>query len=223
MRAHAPYAGASEIESALARTAGPVEGVRFGRIDARAALDALGQPSPRLEPQIVGRALVGRTLEAFDGIWAGAGVLTEYRWERCRGGACEAVSIGRSYVVQPSDAGAALRIVASAVSLAPAVSPQTDLIPLRPRNLSRPSISGRPLVGATLIGQRGTWSGTSAKFEVHWVRCRDRACRTQTWIGGRARYRVGWSDRGHLLRFVVAATNEAGSATASSRPSRRVG
>ncbi|MFL6035307.1 MAG: hypothetical protein ACJ74I_09535 [Gaiellaceae bacterium] len=72
LRAHAPFATVSQIDSALARTARPVAGVRFGLLDAYAALQALGQPAPRFEPTIEGAADVGETLTAHTGIWAGA-------------------------------------------------------------------------------------------------------------------------------------------------------
>ena len=52
--ARSPYASVSQIETALEHTAHPVAGVRFGSVDAFAALEALGQPPPRLEPSIEG-------------------------------------------------------------------------------------------------------------------------------------------------------------------------
>src|SRR3954447_22425261 len=64
LRARAPFATVGQIESALARTARPVTGVRFGVVDAYAAVQALGQPAPRFEPTLDGVADVGETLTA---------------------------------------------------------------------------------------------------------------------------------------------------------------
>ena len=74
LRAHAPYASADELEDALARTARPIPGARHGLIDAAAALAALGRPEPKLRPVVIGTPVVGRPLEAFSGLWSGAGV-----------------------------------------------------------------------------------------------------------------------------------------------------
>ena len=50
LRTQAPFATADELESALARTAGPTPGTRHGLVDAAAALAALGRPEPHLQP-----------------------------------------------------------------------------------------------------------------------------------------------------------------------------
>jgi subtilisin family serine protease len=219
-RARAPFSSASQIEAALERTARPVAGVQFGLVDAFAALQALGEPSARLEPSIVGHPATGRTLEAFSGIWSGAGLDVAYRWERCRD-ACEPVGSRQAYVVAPGDEGARFRVIASAPDVAGATSALTALVPIPPRNVAPPSVLGRVTVGSTLTGSRGSWSGTSLTFTSHWMRCRDDACRHRAWAGYGARYRLRDADRGHALRFVVTATNEAGTATASSARTRR--
>jgi hypothetical protein len=222
MRARAPLATVSQIEAALEKTARPVEGVRFGLVDALGALQTLGQPSARLEPSIVGHPAGGRTLEAFSGIWSGAGVDVAYHWERCRDDVCEPVGSEPAYLVTLPDQGARLRVMASAAGVASATSDLADVVPVRPRNSSSPFISGRPVVRATLTGNRGAWSGTSLTFSAHWVRCRDVSCRHTVWVGAGSRYRLRSADRGHALRFVVSATNEVGTATATSRSSRPV-
>ena len=111
LRAHAPFASAQQIEEALERTATPVAGIRFGRVDAFAAMQALGQPSLRVRPVIEGFAGVGRTLRAYTGVWSGSGATFEYRWIR---GSAKAVGSGASYTLRRADRGRRLRCVVTA-------------------------------------------------------------------------------------------------------------
>jgi subtilisin family serine protease len=114
MRAQAPFASAQQIETALERTATPIAGVRFGRVDAYAALHELGTPALKLRPAIDGHAYVGATLEALSGVWAGADVELTYRWERCRAQACTLVGRAQSYRLLKADRGRRLRVVIGA-------------------------------------------------------------------------------------------------------------
>jgi subtilisin family serine protease len=223
LRTQAPFATVGQLEAALAESARPVAGTRFGRVDALGALLRLGRPGPMLEPTIEGQALPGRTLTASSGIWAGAGLEVSYRWERCRGERCEPAGTGRSYDVGSLDGGARLRVVLSAPGADEAVSPTTPAVPTAPRNLTAPAIAGQPVVGATLRGRVGAWSGGGAlSFLYRWERCRDASCRARSLVGQGRSYRVRASDRGFRLRFTVTTTNEAGRATASSAPTRPV-
>jgi subtilisin family serine protease len=114
LRARAPFATVGAIETALARTAKPVAGVRFGRVDALAALQRLGRPVARLVPAIEGAPYVGGTLTAYTGVWSGAGLKPVYRWARCRGTKCAPAGTGRTYEVQVADVGRRLRVTLSA-------------------------------------------------------------------------------------------------------------
>jgi hypothetical protein len=222
MRARAPFATAAQIEAALEATATPVGGVRFGRVDALAALERLGRPGPTLEPTIEGTPLPGRVLTASSGVWSGAGLEVSYRWERCQNG-CEAAGAGRTYTVQPADGGSRLRVILSAPGAEDATSGATAVVPTPPRNLAAPVISGRLAVGATLRGSPGTWSGgTPFAFLYRWDRCRDTSCSASTVVARSRSYRLREADRGRRLRFTVIAGNAAGRATASSALTRRV-
>jgi hypothetical protein len=222
LRTQSPVATVAQLEAALAQSARSLPGTRFGRVDAFAALQRLGRPRPTLEPTIEGAALPGQTLTAYSGVWAGAGLQIAYRWERCRE-ACEAAGGDRTYVVRPEDGGARLRVVLSAPGAEGAVSPATSLVPTRPRSLSAPTISGRSVVGATLRGRLGTWSGGGTLAFLHrWERCRDAACRTSSVVGRSRTYRLREPDRGRWLRFTVIAVNDAGRTIASSVPTRRI-
>ena len=167
LRARAPFATVSEIESALARTARRVAGVRFGLVDAYAALQALGQPAPHFEPSIEGAVGVGSDVDRVHGrlvrraTRAGVRVAALPRSELRHGRRRDGLTASAR-----ADRGAALRVSVSAPGIATAVSARTTLVPQRARNESRPSISGRPRVGETLRAGRGSWSGTTLSFSA---------------------------------------------------------
>ena len=128
LRAHAPFASAQQIEDALERTALPVAGIRFGRVDAFAAMGALGQPALRVRPAIDGFAGVGRTLRAYTGVWSGAGAAFEYRWVR---GSGRVVGREATYTLRRADRGNRLRCVVTArfgASVSTAISPRTGRV-----------------------------------------------------------------------------------------------
>jgi hypothetical protein len=217
LRAHAPFASADELERALTASARPVAGTQFGLVDAAAALRALGSPRPVLRPAIVGEAIAGRTLEAFSGIWSGAGISAAYQWERCAGDACAAIAgaTGFSYTPTKRDAKSELRVTVSAAALDSATSPRTVAVAVPPRVLQHPRIVGRARVGSRLRAQVGTWEGTDLKLSVSWQRCRQRACAPAA-LG--RRYTVRRRDRGYRLEVEVVGSNGTGRVTASSKP-----
>jgi hypothetical protein len=219
LRAHAPYATADDLERALAATAHPVVGTRYGLVDAAAALERLGQPSPTLHPVVLGEPVVGEELEGYSGLWSGAGIAPRSRWERCRD-ACAPI-LGATtlrYTPRPEDAGFTIRLALSAPGLAEALSPATKAVGARPALTARPSVVGRPRVGARLVARVGSWAGTSLRYAIAWQRCRQ-GCSP---AGRGASYGVRPRDRGWRLRIEVTAANDLGSATAFSRQSARV-
>jgi hypothetical protein len=220
LRAHASFATAAEIEAALAATARPVPGTRFGLVDAAAALAWLGSPSPRLGPVILGSAVAGQELEAWSGLWSRSGLAVALQWQRC-GSSCKAIpdATDPRYTATRADAGYALRVVASAAGVGGAASPRTDAVAAMPLAAGRPSIAGTPRVGSQLEARPGAWTGTSLVFSTRWLRCRGDACST---AAEGARYRVRSRDRGARLLLEVRAANALGRATARSLPTRVV-
>ena len=222
LRARAPFATATELENALLHTARLVSGTHFGLVDAAAALIAVGQPSPHFAPTIVGTADAGQTLRAYSGVWVGAGLEIDYRWQRCRSERCEPVGQGRMYAVRRQDRGYRLRAVLTAAGIETPASVSTAVVPEAPRNASRPVISGRAVVGALLVGHRGSWTGKGVGFDYRWIRCRSADCRRGSVVSRTSNYRLRVADRGRRLRLVVTATSSAGKATASSRPTTTI-
>jgi hypothetical protein len=84
-----------------------------------------------------------------------------------------------------------------------------------PKNIKRPKISGKPRVGAKLKCSRGKWSGHPTRFRYQWKR-NGKKIKHAT----KARHKVTTKDAGKKLTCTVAATNAAGTATATSRPVR---
>jgi subtilisin family serine protease len=131
LRSQAPFASVAGLERALESTATPVAGVRFGQIDAFAALKAAGSPAPRLAATIVGLPYVGGRLSGYDGVWAGARVGAAYRWIRCRAPACgggTTVGTGSTYTIRARDRGHRLRLVVTAPGLETARSVATSRV-----------------------------------------------------------------------------------------------
>jgi len=219
MRSQAPYASAAQLEAALASTARPLEGVRQGFVDAAATLASLGSPGPSLQPVVLGLPATGGRLEAFVGVWSGAGLAVRYRWERC-GESCAAIDGATSpqYVPTPDDVGLRLRVGATLESGVWIDSAQTAVVLEQPRSLTRPSVAGRPRVGAVLVARPGSWAGSELTYSVAWQRCKGRCILA----GGGLRHRVRARDRGYSFRISVSASNAAGSATALSPRTNRV-
>jgi subtilisin family serine protease len=206
LRANAPYASVAQIEDALETTAKPVAGIRYGLVDAAAALRALGRPAPRLLPVVTGFPGIGSTLTAASGIWSGSGLPVSYHWERCVATGCEAAGDGATHVVAVADAGAHLRVAESAPGVASATSAQTALVLAAPRVEQAPTISGRPRVGQTLTADPGSWSGTNLTYTYAWLRCL-KSCWSAKTVGRRLSYRLRPADRGARIKFVVTAVN----------------
>jgi Glycosyl hydrolases family 18 len=90
-----------------------------------------------------------------------------------------------------------------------------------PRNVRLPTISGSKVVGRTLSARRGTWAGRPGRFRFTWQRCNGGRCRAVRGAHRRT-YRLGRKDAASRVRVVVTASNAAGSASASSAPTRAV-
>jgi hypothetical protein len=87
-----------------------------------------------------------------------------------------------------------------------------------------PRITGRARVGRVLSGSRGSWSFSPTGFRYQWLRCNAHggSC-SSIRHATQATYRLTRADVGHRLRLRVTATNTAGSKTAVSATSARVG
>ncbi len=100
------------------------------------------------------------------------------------------------------------------------ISNPTASVPL---NTSLPTISGAPKEGKTLVASTGSWSGSPTSYAYQWRRCDSSGASCADIAGATASsYLLGSADVGKTLRVVVTATNSAGSASATSDPSKIV-
>src|SRR3954451_11727904 len=91
-----------------------------------------------------------------------------------------------------------------------------------PQNVRLPRIMGTKLVGHRLTATRGTWTGKPTRFRFSWQRCRRGRCGS---VHGahHSVYRIATRDTGAQLRVVVVAWNKAGSSSAASAPTGKIG
>jgi hypothetical protein len=93
-----------------------------------------------------------------------------------------------------------------------------------PRNTTEPRVSGTARVGEVLRTTRGTWTGTQPiTYEFRWYRCEGRGAAdasdcTRIANANNAAYTLRQADAGFRIRSQVVATNDDGTATATSNP-----
>ena len=177
-------------------------------------------------PAIAGTPTIGQTLTATAGTWTGTPAPTfAYQWRRCDAAGSGCVDIagatGTTYVVQPADAGATLRVRVSATNAAgtaSATSPASGVVATAPANVTPPSITGTVAVGSPLAGSVGAWSGVPVPtFAFQWQRCDFQGNGCMAIAGATsATYTIQAADVGSTLRVQVVATNAAGTASAVS-------
>jgi hypothetical protein len=85
-----------------------------------------------------------------------------------------------------------------------------------PSNVVAPSVSGSAVAGQTLTASTGSWSGSGIKYAYQWRRCGN-GCVSVAGATGSS-YLLGAPDVGYTLEVVVTASNNNGSASATSSP-----
>lgn len=185
-------------------------------------------------PRIVGDAVTTKLLTAVAGIWGGdKPTAFAYQWERCdaAGGNCVPLPAAtrQTYTPLPADVGHALVVAVTAtnsIGAATALSAATKAAVAStaasassPAPLSTPRIIGTPQAGRPLTSTVGNWQGAPTHFSYQWRRC------NQSGTGcapikntSAASYTPLAPDIGHTLSLAVAATNTAGTTTASAAP-----
>ena len=182
-------------------------------------------------PAITGTATVGSTLTSSTGTWTGdAPIAFTYLWQRCDAtpSVCGAITgaSAQTYVPVTADVGGRLLVAVTATnatgsvtsfSSATAVIP-APVVPVAPGNTVSPSITGSAVVGSTLTGASGTWTGTAPVTSVQsWQRCDAAGANCAAITGATAlTYAPVAGDVGSTLRLSVTSSNAVGSQTVAS-------
>jgi hypothetical protein len=181
-------------------------------------------------PAISGIAQEGETLTATSGSWNGTPPLTyAYQWQNCdaAGSSCVAISgaTGPTLVPEAGSVGQTIRVAVTASNAAGASTAEASqsavVADASPLNGAPPSIGGTAIVGDTLTGAHGSWSGTEPiAYGYQWQSC-DIAGHGCASISGAtaSNYTPVEADVGHTLRLAITASNALGSTVAASAPS----
>lgn len=185
-------------------------------------------PENRLAPRIDGFPQVGKVLRAAPGRWLRErGLVFTYQWQLCSTeGKCTEIAGANDRInaVRARDVGQTIVVVVTATNddgTAKAPSKATRAITAQKEGVPtagvRPTITGQPKPGSTLMAQAGTWEGEAMiEYAFRWRRC--------TSLGGacvelrqtKPTYVVTTKDQGHTLRVLVSAENELGTGAALS-------
>lgn len=181
-------------------------------------------PVDTSSPGLSGQPVAGLTLTASHGEWEGSPVRYVYQWQRCTT-ECETIAgaTAATYTLDNDDVGARIEVevtAADASGATSATSSPTAAVAAAtvPSNVTAPAISGEAQDGQTLRASPGEWSGTSASaYGYQWESCNEdgRECAAIEGASG-PEYALGPGDVATALRVLVTATNDAGSAQASS-------
>jgi hypothetical protein len=193
-----------------------------------AAVAVAGDDPP--SPTISGEPRVGATLTASPA--------DLYKWQRCDPSAalCSAEADrndagwseianasgpeASTYTPTTGDLGLLLRVLAKYTSLGSKYAPSPPVGPvegaLPPTNVTRPSISGKPIVGETLTGDDGAWEGDELTLSLQWQRLNT----SGTWedIPGATgqSYTATSADMNRRIRLRVIASGPGGTSAAYS-------
>jgi hypothetical protein len=193
------------------------------------AARSLVAPTNSVAPSISGTAVVGQTLTAANGTWAGTAPITyAHAWQRCNtsGQKCQAISgaTESTFHLTNTDLGHTIIIVVTATNVDGKLavnSLATKAVTTasgKPASTKPPKISGTATVGAVVSASTGTWSGDEPiTYSYQWQSC-DVNGNSCTNIGGEtaASYTIPKAEAGKTLRVQVTATNSRGNAKAIS-------
>src|SRR4051794_16976650 len=187
-------------------------------------------------PSISGGTTTGSTVTANPGTWTGSAPITyQYQWQICndKGAACHDITgaTAQTYAIKDADQGNTLRvrvIASNADGSKSATSPSSAGIAsggTGPASTQAPSISGTAAEGSTLTADTGNWTGTAPiAYAYQWQVCdaNGNGCKD---INGATKqtYQPQKNDVGSTFRVRINATNAAGSTSATSAPTAKVG
>ncbi len=173
-----------------------------------------GAPRNTTPPRITDSAAStdGSPLVCNPGTWTGGTASYAYRW--LRDGVVRPGVSGSSYDLVAADDGTEITCRVTATNAVGSTSVTSDPwyvgTPTAPVSATPPTITGTPKRDNTLLCSTGSWTGTpSPRFSYVWLRDSVQVADTPS-------YRVRSADLGASLSCTVIATNQAGSASATS-------
>ncbi|MCE1174373.1 MAG: peptidoglycan-binding protein [Propionibacteriales bacterium] len=124
-------------------------------------------------PTLSGTTTVGQTLSAAPGTWGPGKVDIYYQWLRNNEPIPGATAA--SYVLQPADAGQAVRVIATGskptyTAVSRYSAPTAAIMPAKLTATATPKISGTATAGKTLSVKTGTWAPGPITFGYQWNR-----------------------------------------------------
>jgi hypothetical protein len=205
-------------------TAAVAAALIFGALAGAASAAA---PQNQSKPTISGTLETGQTLTADPGTWSGNPISFVYQWQRCSpaGDQCGDIqgAKAKTYKLTDTDVGNTVRVQVTAANADGANSDKSETTSIisgnaSPRNSTKPTVSGKAVVGETLTADPGTWS-EGPTFSYQWQSC-DKNGGTCSDIQGATgkTYGVRSSDVGNTIRIHVIAKNAVDSNSANSYP-----
>jgi uncharacterized repeat protein (TIGR02543 family) len=209
-------------------------------------------PSSVNAPAISGSAQLNKTLTAGAGSWeAYPAAKTSFKWYRCNkpttagakmfGGSsgCAAIkgATKNRYTVTASDRGKYISALVTAENEAgkATVTAESEQVAFAPSKTANPGISGSPAVDKTLTASPGRWSAfPEVSTSFAWYRCSSPAVAGAEKFAGASgcvpigganqnSYTVKEADQGKYIAVLVKVRNSAGSSSATSKSTAKVG
>ena len=201
-----------------------------GLVAATASGRSTAVPAQTSSPTLQGHSsqpFVGDKLTTSNGSWSGSPTKYTYQWERCDAAGdrvnCALIpgATSQSYTVSSADENHTLKADVFATNkdgTGKADTKGSGVVSPRgaPKNTSRPTITGTPVVGQTLSANNGTWTGVGT-FSYQWQLCDANGNNCTDIVGATgSTYGVRATDTGHEILVRVKASNRFGSTTADS-------
>jgi hypothetical protein len=193
---------------------------------AQTASVAADPPAATTGPVVTGTYQDGQTLTTSNGTWTGTPTITfAYGWRRCDTAGINCTTVGGTgptYTLVSADVGKTIRSVVTGTNAGGSFgvnsAPTPVIAALPPANTALPTVTGTAQDSRTLVGAHGSWTGSlPMSFSHRWQRC-DSAGNNCSNIAGatNSTYVLAPADIGSRVRFVVTASNAAGSLEKSS-------
>ena len=204
----------------------------YSTLTAYSSLSAVVGSAPVLseDPEIVGEAKLGETLQVDAGQWDSATTPEfVYQWQKCKADGSSCSDIRRAndsqMVVTPSQVSASLRVKVTSsnpLGSASAATDPTEAIEGAPVSVTAPSVKGQEQTRGNLSSTAGSWVALpAASLSYQWQRCRGIECQNIA-DASTENYQATRADVGYRLRTQVTATNSLGAATTASAMSGQI-